>query len=219
MTLTPHKVLQWPNRGDVQQKRVRAWRRTNGLRPTAEAPWFATEARSVGRREKEMCDDFENGLAWRVSRSILTLATVAYLAIQIRQNTAQQKRKELISIQHGQNSVVAQLQDPGVFGAFVRGAAGHDSSIEDRAIADDRRTTSRRRESPASNREEVDHMESGRLGVRRARVGVLVPSRRRRAAQQGLATDNRQLGVPESGSILASGLCDIALTVSAVCCN
>jgi hypothetical protein len=67
--------------------------------------------------------------------SILTLVTVAYLAVQIRQNTAQQKREELISIQHGQNSVVAQLQDPRIFGGFVRGAAGRDPSIEDRAIA------------------------------------------------------------------------------------
>jgi hypothetical protein len=67
--------------------------------------------------------------------SILTLATVAYLAIQIRQNTVQQKREELISIQHGQNSVIAQLQDPRVLGAFVRGAAGQDPSIEDRGTA------------------------------------------------------------------------------------
>ena len=54
--------------------------------------------------------------------AILTLATLAYLAIQIRQNTAQQRREEVISIQQGQNSVVAQLQDPRVLGAFVRGA-------------------------------------------------------------------------------------------------
>ncbi len=67
--------------------------------------------------------------------SILTLATLAYLAVQIRQNTAQQKREELISIQHGQNSVVARLQDPRVLGAFVRGAAGQDPSIEDRGTA------------------------------------------------------------------------------------
>jgi hypothetical protein len=77
----------------------------------------------------------EMGSLGELLGSILTLATVGYLAIQIRQNTAQQKREELISIQHGQNSVVAQLQDPRVFGAFVRGAAGHDPSIEDRATA------------------------------------------------------------------------------------
>lgn len=36
--------------------------------------------------------------------SIAVLVTLIYLAIQIRQNTAQQKREELISIQHGQNT-------------------------------------------------------------------------------------------------------------------
>ena len=39
------------------------------------------------------------------------------------------------------------------------------------------------------------------------------------AAQRGLAADNRQLGAPEFGSILASGRCGMALTVSAVCCS
>ena len=77
----------------------------------------------------------ELGSVGELLGSILMLATVAYLAIQIRQNTAQQKREELISIQHGQNSVVAQLQDPRVRGAFVRGAAGQDPSIEDRGTA------------------------------------------------------------------------------------
>ena len=77
----------------------------------------------------------ELGALGELIGSILTLVTVAYLAIQIRQNTAQQKREELISIQHGQNSVVAQLQDPRVLGAFVRGAAGQDPSIEDRGTA------------------------------------------------------------------------------------
>ena len=67
--------------------------------------------------------------------SILTLATLAYLAVQIRQNTAQQKREELVSIQHGQNRVVAQLQDPRVFGAYVRAASGRNPSIEDRGTA------------------------------------------------------------------------------------
>ncbi len=67
--------------------------------------------------------------------AILTLATLAYLAVGIRQNTAQQKREELISVQHGQNSVVAQLQDPQVFGGYVRTAAGRRPSIEDRGAA------------------------------------------------------------------------------------
>lgn len=64
--------------------------------------------------------------------ALATLATIAYLAVQIRQNTAQQKREELVSIQHGQNAVVAQLQDPRVFGAYVRVATDRSPSIEDR---------------------------------------------------------------------------------------
>lgn len=63
--------------------------------------------------------------------SILTIGTLAYLAVGIRQNTAQQKREELISVQHGQNSVIAQLRDPHVFGAYVRAAGGRNPSIED----------------------------------------------------------------------------------------
>ncbi len=60
--------------------------------------------------------------------SLLTLVTLAYLAIQVRQNTAQQKREELISIQHGQNAVVAALQDPGLAAAYVRVANERDPS-------------------------------------------------------------------------------------------
>ena len=70
-----------------------------------------------------------------VSESLGTLAvlvTLIYLATQIRQNTSQQKREELVSIQHGQNAVVAQLQDPRVFGAYVRTAEDRLPSIEDR---------------------------------------------------------------------------------------
>ena len=63
--------------------------------------------------------------------SILTLVTLVYLAIQIRQNTAQQKREELVSIQHGQNGVIAGMQDPGMMEAFVRAAGERNPSIED----------------------------------------------------------------------------------------
>jgi hypothetical protein len=63
--------------------------------------------------------------------SFLTIGTLAYLAVGIRQNTAQQKREELISVQHGQNSVIAQLRDPHVFGAYVRAASGRNPSTED----------------------------------------------------------------------------------------
>lgn len=64
--------------------------------------------------------------------SMLTLVTLAYLAVQIRQNTASQRREELVSIQHGQNEVVRQLQDPKVMGAYARAAGDRNASIEDR---------------------------------------------------------------------------------------
>jgi hypothetical protein len=68
--------------------------------------------------------------------SILTIVTLIYLATQVRQNTAQQKREELISVQHGQNSVVAQLQDPEVTRAYALASEGDGSaSIKDRAMA------------------------------------------------------------------------------------
>ena len=38
--------------------------------------------------------------------------TLGYLAVQIRQNTAQQMREETVSIQRGQNEVVSKLNDP-----------------------------------------------------------------------------------------------------------
>ena len=63
--------------------------------------------------------------------SLLTLVTLAYLAVQIRQNTAQQKREELVSIQHGQNNVVAQLSDPQVMGGYARTASDRSPSIQD----------------------------------------------------------------------------------------
>ena len=67
--------------------------------------------------------------------AIAVLVTLIYLAVQIRQNTAQQKREELVSIQHGQNSVVAQLQDPKVMGAYVRTAEDKSPTIEDRGTS------------------------------------------------------------------------------------
>jgi hypothetical protein len=67
--------------------------------------------------------------------SMLTLVTLVYLAVQIRQNTAQQQREENISVQHGQNSVVRELQDPRVMGAYVRYATDQQPSVEDRGTA------------------------------------------------------------------------------------
>lgn len=68
--------------------------------------------------------------------SIVLIVTLAYLAIQVRQNTAQQKREETISIQRGQNDVIAHMMDPGIVRAYVRAADGDiPVSVEDRAIA------------------------------------------------------------------------------------
>ncbi len=72
------------------------------------------------------------GAIGEILGALAVLITLTYLAVQIRQNTNQQKREELVSIQHGQNAVVAQLQDPRVFGAYVRTAEDRGSSIEDR---------------------------------------------------------------------------------------
>ncbi len=68
--------------------------------------------------------------------SIVMIATLIYLAIQVRQNTAQQKRDASVSIQHGQNSVVALLQDPAMARAYARTAEyGLAAPIEDRSRA------------------------------------------------------------------------------------
>ena len=65
--------------------------------------------------------------------AVAVLVTLIYLAVQIRQNTAQQKREELVSIQHGQNAVVAQLADPRVSGGYARTADDMSPTIEDRS--------------------------------------------------------------------------------------
>jgi hypothetical protein len=68
--------------------------------------------------------------------SIVVVVTLVYLAIQVRQNTAQQKREETVSIQRGQNAVVSQLSDPKLLRAWVRTADGDiPASVEDRSRA------------------------------------------------------------------------------------
>ena len=68
--------------------------------------------------------------------AIATLITLIYLAVQIRQNTAQQKLEASVSVQHGQNSVIALMQDPLLQRAFARaGDYGLAAPIEDRARA------------------------------------------------------------------------------------
>jgi hypothetical protein len=75
------------------------------------------------------------GAVGEILGAIAVLITLVYLATQIRQNTAQQRREELVSIQHGQNAVVAQLQDPRVLGAYVRTAEDRSPTIQDRGTA------------------------------------------------------------------------------------
>ncbi len=68
--------------------------------------------------------------------SVVVMLTLIYLAVQVRQNTAQQKREETVSIQRGQNQVVSQLRDPAVVRAWVRAADGEIAvSVEDRSTA------------------------------------------------------------------------------------
>jgi len=68
--------------------------------------------------------------------AIATIATLVYLAIQIRQNTAQQKLDAYVSVQHGQNSAVDLLRDPELMRAYALTAEyGRDAAPEDRSRA------------------------------------------------------------------------------------
>jgi hypothetical protein len=68
--------------------------------------------------------------------SVVTIATLAYLAVQVRLFRAQQKREANVAIQHGQNSVIALMQDPAVTRAYARTAVhGRETPIEDRSRA------------------------------------------------------------------------------------
>jgi len=88
----------------------------------------------VGRRKQLLELNVLGNLGDFIS-GIAVVVTLIYLAIQIRRNTAQQKREELLSIQNGQNNVIAQLLDPRIRGAFVRGSAGQNPTIEDLGTA------------------------------------------------------------------------------------
>ena len=52
--------------------------------------------------------------------ALVVVITVGYLAIQIRQNTAQQKREETVSLYRGQNEVVSEMRDPMLVRAYAR---------------------------------------------------------------------------------------------------
>ncbi len=68
--------------------------------------------------------------------SIVVMLTLIYLAVQVRQNTAQQKREETVSIQRGQNQVVSQMRDPAMVRAYVRAADGEiPATVADRSRA------------------------------------------------------------------------------------
>jgi hypothetical protein len=68
--------------------------------------------------------------------ALVVVVTLGYLAIQIRQNTAQQRREETVSIQRGQNEVMAQLQDPMMVRSYaITAAKGRAANPEDRSRA------------------------------------------------------------------------------------
>jgi hypothetical protein len=68
--------------------------------------------------------------------ALVVVVTLGYLAIQIRQNTAQQKREETVSIQRGQNEVIAQLNDPKLVRSYaITAAEGRAANPEDRVRA------------------------------------------------------------------------------------
>ena len=68
--------------------------------------------------------------------ALVVVVTLGYLAIQIRQNTAQQKREETVSVQRGQNEVLTQLQDPATVRSYAMMAEkGRAANPEDRSRA------------------------------------------------------------------------------------
>ena len=78
----------------------------------------------------------EWGAVAEVISSVAVIASLIYLAIEIRHNTAQQKREETVSIQHGQNSVIQSMLDPRIVRAYSLTADGDFAvSADDRATA------------------------------------------------------------------------------------
>ena len=76
------------------------------------------------------------GAIGEVLGALVVVITVGYLAVQVRQNTAQQKREETVSIQRGQNEVVAQLRDPAMVRSYALTAEkGRAADPEDRVRA------------------------------------------------------------------------------------
>jgi hypothetical protein len=78
----------------------------------------------------------EWGAVAELISSIAVIASLIYLALEIRQNTTQQKREETVSIQHGQNSVIQSMLDPRIVRAYAKTADGKQpASAEDQATA------------------------------------------------------------------------------------
>ena len=76
------------------------------------------------------------GAIGEVLGALVVVVTLVYLAVQIRQNTAQQKREETVSIQRGQNEVVSQLKDPVMVRSYAMTAKnGRAANTEDRSRA------------------------------------------------------------------------------------
>ncbi len=76
------------------------------------------------------------GATGEVLGALAVVVTLGYLAVQIRQNTAQQKREETVSIQRGQNEVVSQMNDPAMVRSYALTAEkGRAANPEDRSRA------------------------------------------------------------------------------------
>ena len=76
------------------------------------------------------------GATGEVLSALVVVITLGYLAVQIRQNTAQQKREETVAIQRGQNEVVSVMNDPAMVRAYAMTAEdGRSANPEDRARA------------------------------------------------------------------------------------
>ena len=79
---------------------------------------------------------FELGAVGEFLGSLAVLVTLIYLAVQVRQTNRRQRHERIVSIQHGQNSVVGQLQDSSVVKAFAATAEGDGvATVEDRSKA------------------------------------------------------------------------------------
>ena len=78
----------------------------------------------------------ELGAMGELVGSIAVIFTLAYLAFQVRQNTAQQRSDAIVTIQHGQNDVLKQMADASVVRAYALTADGSKPvSIEEKARA------------------------------------------------------------------------------------